>query len=228
MKSAGAFGWTDGNCNSYSSRKVFSLKFFKGLILVAALLAASRDATCLSLGCPEPGPAQNFRYLVAERESVVALEQSNDTLLTAMTRTLILRLKPAEDTKLELQRLCDQHQLKAACVVTCVGSLTTMKLRLANQPVGSEFAGPLEIVSLVGTLSQNGSHLHLCACDCTGKATGGHLMDGCLVYTTAEIVIGVFDGAEFQQLLISNQARKSCKLFLANTPRSADFCGISC
>lgn len=127
----------------------------------------------------------------------MSLEHSTNAVFTQMTRTLILRLKPGQDLKLELQRLCEQHQLKAACIVTCVGSLTAMKLRLANQPSGSDFAGPLEIVSLVGTLSQNGSHLHLSASDSSGKTIGGHLLDGCLVYTTAEIVIGVFDEAEF-------------------------------
>lgn len=129
----------------------------------------------------------------------MALEQSLKASFTPMTRTLVLRLTPGQDLKLELQRLCNEHELKAACIVTCVGSLTTMKLRLANQPTGSDFAGPLEIVSLVGTLSQNGSHLHLSASDSTGKTTGGHLMDGCLIYTTAEIVIGIFDDAEFQR-----------------------------
>lgn len=212
MKSAGAFGLTDENCNSYSSRKVFSLKFFKRLILVAALFAASRDATSLTLGTADPGSARIFHHLVAERESVVALEQSNNTFFTPMTRTLILRLKPGQDLKLELQRLCDEHQLKAACVVTCVGSLTTMKLRLANQPTGSEFAGPLEIVSLVGTLSQNGSHLHLCACDSTGKTTGGHLLEGCLIYTTAEIVIGIFDEAEFQRVFDQQSGSKELQV----------------
>jgi len=42
----------------------------------------------------------------------------------------------------------------------------------------------------VGTLSVNGSHLHLSISDSTGKTIGGHLLDGCKVYTTAEMVIG--------------------------------------
>jgi predicted DNA-binding protein with PD1-like motif len=41
----------------------------------------------------------------------------------------------------------------------------------------------------VGTWSTNGSHLHIAVADSTGKTIGGHLLEGCKVYTTAEIVI---------------------------------------
>ena len=50
-------------------------------------------------------------------------------------------------------------------------------------------AGHFEIVSLVGTLSTEGSHVHLSIADSTGKTIGGHLLEGCTIYTTAEIVI---------------------------------------
>jgi predicted DNA-binding protein with PD1-like motif len=57
----------------------------------------------------------------------------------------------------------------------------------------------LKIVSLVGTLGQDGVHLHISIADSTGKTTGGHLVDGCLVYTTAEIVIGDAQGLTFSR-----------------------------
>jgi uncharacterized protein len=50
-------------------------------------------------------------------------------------------------------------------------------------------SGHFEIVSLTGTVSVNGSHLHISISDSTGKTIGGHLMEGCTIYTTAEIVI---------------------------------------
>lgn len=46
-------------------------------------------------------------------------------------------------------------------------------------------------MTLVGTLSENGSHLHLSVSDSTGRTLGGHLLEGYRVYTTAEIVVGV-------------------------------------
>ena len=52
-------------------------------------------------------------------------------------------------------------------------------------------------ISIVGTVSINGSHLHLSISDSTGKMIGGHLMPGCKIYTTAEIVIQYSDKYEF-------------------------------
>ena len=76
-------------------------------------------------------------------------------------------------------------------MLTGVGSLTDVTLRLANQEGPTTYRGHFEIVSLVGTLSVNGSHLHLSVSDSTGRTIGGHLLDGCKIYTTAELLIGV-------------------------------------
>ena len=99
------------------------------------------------------------------------------------------RLKPGQDLKKEIQQLVDQKQIKAGWISTCVGSLTNYNIRFANQPEGSSDSGHFEIVSLTGTVSVNGSHLHISISDSTGKTIGGHLMEGCKIYTTAEIVI---------------------------------------
>ena len=102
---------------------------------------------------------------------------------------VVLRLRPGQDLKAELVRCVRERQLEAAWISTCVGSLRGLRLRLANRSEVSEFAGFQEIVSLVGTLSPDGVHLHLSAADETGVTRGGHLVDGNLIYTTAEIVI---------------------------------------
>jgi predicted DNA-binding protein with PD1-like motif len=47
----------------------------------------------------------------------------------------------------------------------------------------------LEIVSITGTLCADGSHIHVSLAKASGEVVGGHLMDGCLVDTTAEIVL---------------------------------------
>jgi len=59
--------------------------------------------------------------------------------------------------------------------------------------------GHFEIVSLVGTLGRDGGHLHLCAADGDGVAFGGHLLDGSLVFTTAEVVVAELTDAEFRR-----------------------------
>lgn len=105
-------------------------------------------------------------------------------------RVYALRLRPGQDLRQELWKFTAEKQLKAGFIMTCVGSLQQTELRLANQPGYSKFSGHQEIVSLVGTLSTHGSHVHLSVSDSTGKTIGGHLVEGCKIYTTAEIVIG--------------------------------------
>ncbi len=107
-----------------------------------------------------------------------------------MPITHALRLKPGQDLKLSIDSFVKENNIGAGWIATCVGSLTEYNVRFANQEKGYSDKGHFEIVSLVGTLSVNGSHIHLSISDSTGKTIGGHLLDGCKVYTTAEIVIG--------------------------------------
>jgi predicted DNA-binding protein with PD1-like motif len=104
--------------------------------------------------------------------------------------TLVLRLKPGEDVKKVLQEAVDREQIDAGWVITAVGSLTDVHLRYANRPQGTKLTGHFEVVSLTGTLSRNGSHLHMSVSDSNGVTTGGHLLDANIVYTTLELVIG--------------------------------------
>jgi hypothetical protein len=116
-------------------------------------------------------------------------------------QTIALRLNPQQDLKVELQNFVTQHDIEAACIITCVGSLTQAVLRLANQPEGTLYEGRFEIVSLVGTLSKHGSHCHLAIATPTGNTIGGHLLSGCLIYTTAELIIGILPHLKFTREL---------------------------
>lgn len=100
------------------------------------------------------------------------------------------RLKPGQDLKKEMEAYVQQHHIEAGWVMTCVGSVTQYHLRFANQPQGIKGNGHFEIVSLTGTVSINGNHLHMSVSDSTGRTIGGHLLDSNFIYTTAEIVIG--------------------------------------
>ena len=119
------------------------------------------------------------------------------TAVASSLRTYALRLRPGQDVRQELLAFVQQHELKAACVLTAVGSLTTATLRLANQEGPTVYQGHFEIVSLVGTLAVSGSHLHLSVSDSTGRTIGGHLLDGNRVYTTVELIIGELPALEF-------------------------------
>ena len=108
---------------------------------------------------------------------------------STMLKTHAIRLKPGADLKKEIASFVKANNIKAGWIVTCAGSLTHYDIRFANQPNGSTADGHYEIVSLTGTLSVNGSHIHISLSDSTGKTIGGHLLDSSIVYTTAEIII---------------------------------------
>lgn len=117
--------------------------------------------------------------------------QTETSMQQEKVTTYALRLKPGEDLKQQLEAFVAAKQIQAGWMITCAGSLTQYHLRFANQPEGTQGKGHFEIVSLTGTLSMNGNHLHMSVSDSTGRTIGGHLLEGNLVYTTAEIVIGV-------------------------------------
>ena len=110
-----------------------------------------------------------------------------------------LRLNPGEDLRLALEAACHQQMTEkdcqAACVISSVGSLSCAVLRYAAEPEGIRLDGPLEIITLSGTLAapgQGGVHLH---------ARGGHLMRGCIVRTTAEVVLALLPEWSFARTL---------------------------
>jgi uncharacterized protein len=113
------------------------------------------------------------------------------------THTIAFRLKPNEDLKAGIEKIVQDNKIQAGYIITAVGSLTDYNIRFANQAQGSTGKGHFEIVSLVGTLSTEGSHIHISISDSAGKTIGGHLMDKNLIYTTAEIVIGYTDKYKF-------------------------------
>jgi len=101
----------------------------------------------------------------------------------------VLRLKPGMDLRKSLAAFQLAKKIQAGSIVSAVGSLSEAKLRFANQPEATKLTGPFEIVSLSGTLGPNAMHVHSSISDASGKTTGGHLAEGNLVFTTAEITI---------------------------------------
>ena len=108
-------------------------------------------------------------------------------------RTIALRLRPGADLKAELLALATHERIRAGWMLTCVGSLSGVRLRLAGGTKHATWQGPFEIVALTGTLSQDGGHLHLAVADQQGRTIGGHLPEGCTVHTTAEVVVAADD-----------------------------------
>jgi uncharacterized protein len=93
--------------------------------------------------------------------------------------------------------LAARDRVRAGWMLTCVGSLSRVRLRLAHGTEHAAWQGAFEIVALTWTLSQDGGHLHLAVADDQGRTFGDHLAEGCAVRTTAEVVLATEDRLVF-------------------------------
>jgi predicted DNA-binding protein with PD1-like motif len=103
---------------------------------------------------------------------------------------LPLRLGPGADLRLALEAEAARHGgTGSAFVIAGIGSLDGARLRYADAPGATVLGGPLEILSLCGSLTPHGAHLHMAVADAQGRVFGGHVVAGNLVRTTAEVLL---------------------------------------
>jgi predicted DNA-binding protein with PD1-like motif len=112
-------------------------------------------------------------------------------------KVFALRLKPDQDLRQTLKTFAKEQNIQAGFILTAIGSLKKATIRFANQSVSTVMNDKFEILSLSGTLTTTGIHLHISISDKEGKTIGGHLDNGCIIYTTAEIVIGASEEFSF-------------------------------
>lgn len=103
------------------------------------------------------------------------------------------RLTRGMDLKQEIEALVREQKLSSATIVSAVGSLTRVVVRMAGaQPDKQDIRtldGEFEIVSLIGNLGQGRTHLHISVSDPEGNVIGGHLKEGSIVHVTTELVL---------------------------------------
>ena len=124
-----------------------------------------------------------------------------------------IRLNPGEDLVPAIEKAASQamslSDSSSAFVMTAVGSLDRVRLRMANacRADGDNISSSneirdwnerMEVVSLVGTMSPSGKHLHMSLSDKNGVVVGGHVVSG-KVFTTMEIVLGTIQGVTFKR-----------------------------
>ena len=108
------------------------------------------------------------------------------------------RLTKGMDLKKEIEEYTINN--KVSGVILCsVGCLSKLVIRLADGKSILEKEGMFEIVSVTGTLSEDGVHIHISVSDENGITIGGHLKDGCIVNTTAEVVLKTFEDIKFKR-----------------------------
>lgn len=110
---------------------------------------------------------------------------------------LVLRLNPGDDLRASLDAALKQANAQAAFVVSGIGSLRGAGVRFAGAETPARIEGDLEILTLAGSLSPDGSHIHMSVSDGEGRVFGGHAAPGCIVRTTAEILLAVLPDWQF-------------------------------
>ena len=114
-------------------------------------------------------------------------------------KPICVRLKRGSDLYESLMNLSSEYHLKAGAVLSLVGCVSEVSIRLAG---GKEFLynkDHYEIVSATGTVSENRIHVHASFSDVPGNVIGGHLKKGCIVDTTCEVVILPLEGYTFKK-----------------------------
>ncbi len=108
-----------------------------------------------------------------------------------------LRLAPGDDLRTALEHALSEQASHAAFVLQGIGSLSIAELRFAGAETPTTLHRDLEILSLAGSVSPDGAHLHMSVADPDGRVYGGHVASGCRVRTTAEILLALLPGHRF-------------------------------
>lgn len=112
-------------------------------------------------------------------------------------KTVCRRLHRGDDLLLSIRTLCEREKIDAAVVLSAVGCVSRAVLRDAGGVNLRSVDEPCEIVSLNGTASRVRCHLHLALSREDLSVIGGHMMPGCIVNTTCELVLGVLEHMRF-------------------------------
>jgi len=113
---------------------------------------------------------------------------------------VIIRIDKGEEIVAMLRNFCAEHKIKLASV-SAIGAVNKVSIGIFNQDTKeyhpSEFSGNMEIVSLMGTITQMQgevyAHLHIALAEESYRLFGGHL-NAAWVGPTCELVLDVIDG----------------------------------
>lgn len=106
---------------------------------------------------------------------------------------IVKRMLPGQDIKERLSFFLEEYQLSAAAIISAAGSVKEYVIRVSDGSSVISGNGNREIVSLSGILTEDGIHVHVALSGLDGLVIGGHLMEGCLVHTTLEVVMMSLD-----------------------------------
>ena len=108
---------------------------------------------------------------------------------------LPLKLAPGSDLRLSLEELAQRDGI-SGFVLGVVGNLTKASFQCPGQADPTVLEGDLEVITLNGTFSPEGVHLHLSLSDGACQVWGGHLEPGTIVQKGVDLLIGVLEQSE--------------------------------
>ena len=108
---------------------------------------------------------------------------------------LPLKLAPGSDLRLSLEELAQRDGI-SGFVLGVIGNLTKASFQCPGQAEPTVLEGDLEVITLNGTFSPEGVHLHLSLSDGACQVWGGHLEPGTIVQKGVDLLIGVLEQRE--------------------------------
>lgn len=105
-----------------------------------------------------------------------------------------VHLPAGADVRRSLEQFAQQHN-RFGFVLSVVGNLSQACFGCPGRPAPTVLRGELEIITLQGTISPAGVHLHLSFSDADCQVWGGHLEHGSLVLKGADLLVGFVEAA---------------------------------
>jgi predicted DNA-binding protein with PD1-like motif len=140
------------------------------------------------------------------------LEQPIRETRGELGHVVALRLPPGVDLHGSLVELAERQPIEAGVILSGLGSLSQVTLRNVRlfpesfpiqdrNRIYSPKREPLELLTLVGNISRHDGkayvHAHIVVSSGleNGQAYGGHLIEGCTVFSTVEVIVAVIRNA---------------------------------
>ena len=142
-----------------------------------------------------------------------------DVAEAKMGRVLTVRMAPGDDLFGTTVKICKEKNLKSGVILSVAASLRKATLRNVWKfpepfPINDEcriftpINGPLELLQMSGNITQTEKgepylHAHVTISMGRPEATcfGGHLVEGCEIFSTCEMVIAEIDGIDFMRIM---------------------------
>ena len=131
-----------------------------------------------------------------EHKGTVKLETENMISTSGNMVIHSVRLHRGDDLLNSIKKLAQEKHIKAGVVLSAVGCVLQARIRDASGVTIRDIEEHCEIVSLNGTVSEKRCHLHLALSKEDLSTIGGHVVEGCIINTTCELVIAEIPGQQ--------------------------------